>query len=167
MLRNPFLFIFVAMLLCAGSPAWAGKSKACLYKNSSVDLDKLKKSPQVLGLEPIEKGVRYSGNLRGIGGFYLELFSCTNYGARFTVLLGPDDDIASLDATLKLLPDLLFSQADALKVRGELQGVQLAGDSPPVFLDDLAKDLGLTQAFVQLVEAEGMGLLVFQYYGGL
>jgi len=81
-------------------------------------------------------------------------------------MLGPDDDTATTNAALKALPDLLFSEADAVTVKNELKDVQLDSSTSLVFLDDLAKILGLTQAIVQVVEADGMGLLVFQFYGG-
>ncbi|HEX4843968.1 MAG TPA: hypothetical protein VFV57_09860 [Limnobacter sp.] len=148
------------------TPVWANGGTACTYPSSGVDLERIKKSSLVLGFAPIENNVRYAGHLRGVGGFYLELFSCHHHGARFTVLLGPDDDVASLDKALKALPDLLFSEAQALQLKNELNAVQMDGNLPPMFFDDLAKGLGLTQVTVQLVEAEGMGLLVFQFYGG-
>lgn len=166
MLRNVFYTLLMVVFAGLLTPVWAEGDKACAYQDSGVDLNKVKKSPLVLGFDQLEKNARYAGTLKGVGGFYLELFACTHRGARFTVMLGPDDDIASLNAALKALPDLLFSQSDALQVSNELRGVQLDGNLAQVFLDDLAKALGLTQVTVQLVEADGMGLLVFQFYGG-
>ncbi|MFN7504829.1 MAG: hypothetical protein ACK5Q1_04630 [Limnobacter sp.] len=166
MIKNTLSCLWFVVFTCLGSTAWAKGENTCRYKNSGVNLDRIKNSSQVLGFEQIEKNARYAGNLKKVGGFYLELFSCTHYGARFTVMLGPDDDTATTNAALKALPDLLFSEADAVTVKNELKDVQLDSSTSLVFLDDLAKILGLTQAIVQVVEADGMGLLVFQFYGG-
>jgi hypothetical protein len=166
MIKNVLFCLWFVVFASLGSTAWAKKVAACTYESSGVNLDRIKNSPKVLGFEQIEKNARYAGNLKGVGGFYLELFSCTHYGARFTVMLGPDDDLTTTNTALRALPDLLFSEADAVMVKNELKDVRLDSSTSLVFLDDLAKILGLTQAIVQVVEADGMDLLVFQFYGG-
>ena len=148
------------------SPVWAASSTACVFESSGVDLQKIKSSKHVLGFEEIEKKVRYTGNLKGVGGFYLELFGCSHYGARLTLLLGPDDDAKVFRRALRVVPELLFVEADSLKVKKALLDIQADGFTTPLHLADLAKELGLTDVSVQVTEVEGMGVLVLQFYGG-
>jgi hypothetical protein len=148
------------------SPVWAVSSTACVFESSGVDLQKIKSSKHVLGFEEIEKKVRYTGNLKGVGGFYLELFGCNHYGARLTLLLGPDDDAKVFRRALRVVPDLLFAEVDSQKVKKALLDIQADAFTTPLHLADLAKELGLTDVSVQVIEVEGIGLLVFQFYGG-
>ena len=157
-------------LLCAGlwcaAPSWAESPTTCAYESSGVDLQKFKTSRHVMGFEQIEKKARYSGNLKKVGGFYLELFGCTHYGARLTVLLGPDDDVASVSRALNILPDLLFSAASSKQVKKALADISTETLLTPVHLPDLAKDLGLSDLNIQMLDTDGMGVLVFEFYGG-
>lgn len=148
------------------SPVWAASSTACVFESSGVDLQKIKSSKHVLGFEEIEKKVRYTGNLKGVGGFYLELFGCNHYGARLTVLLGPDDDAKVFRRALRVVPELLFTKRDSERVKQAMIDLEVDKLVTPLHLADLVSELGLTDFSLQVIEAEGMGLLVFQFYGG-
>ena len=161
----------LAVLICAisasmFSSAWAASSTACVFESSGVDLQKIKSSKYVLGFEEMEQKVRYTGNLKGVGGFYLELFGCNHYGARLTVLLGPDDDALVLRNALSVVSELLFAEADSQKVKKALLDIQADGFTTSLHLADLAKELELTDVSLQVIEVEEMGMLVFQFYGG-
>jgi len=166
MMKATLAVLMLTMSALMFNPVWAVTPTECTFESSGVDLKKIKSSKYVLGFEAVEKKVRYTGNLKGVGGFYLELFGCTHYGARLTVLLGPDDDAAVLRRALSVVPELLFAEADKQKVKKALLDIQADGFTTPLHFADLAKELGLTDVNVQVIEAEGMGLLVFQFYGG-
>lgn len=162
-------FLLCTFLLCAAlqwAPVWANAPSECVYESSGVDVDAFKQSELVTGFEQLEKNSRYSGNLKGIGGFQLQLFGCVHYGAKLTVLLGPSDDVSSLEKALGVLPKLLFPAEDAKRVVHALREIPAQTLTTHQHLQHLAEELNLTDIHIRLFDVDGVSVLVFGFYGG-
>lgn len=146
--------------------AWANAHSNCAYATSGVDVQNFKKSKNISGFQELERSTTYTGILNGIGSFHLQLYRCAHYGAAVTVLLGSDPKVKHVEQVLKILPSLLFAPADVAKVTEALKGVQLKTLSDSQHLGSLIEELGLTDFRLQLIDIEGVSLLVLSFYGG-
>ncbi|MBU1528194.1 MAG: hypothetical protein KKB60_03320 [Gammaproteobacteria bacterium] len=166
MIKKAALYLLFVCLSTSLAPAWAGFGSDCVYEHSGVDVQQFKKSRHVIGFEKLERNTGYMGALKGIGGFHLQLFSCVHYGATLTVLLGPNPNAETVTKTFNVLPALLFPAVDVAKVKAALKEVQLDALYTTQHLEPLAAEMGLTDIRVQIIDADGMSLLVFTFYGG-
>lgn len=146
--------------------ALAEPTLPCTFENSGVNLRSFKTSKYVSGFTEIKRKKDYSGSLNKIGGFYLELFSCVHHGAKITVLLGPEINPSHLKKVLSVLPNLLFPEAHSMQVQNALLAIPQDTLFERTHLNQLALSLGLSDASIQLLNAEGMHVLVFEFYGG-
>jgi hypothetical protein len=158
-----FLFVCLSTFL---APAWAASGSDCVYEHSGVDVQRFKKSKHVIGFEKLERNTGYIGALKGIGGFHMQLFSCAHYGATLTVLLGPNPNTEAVTKTFDTLPALLFPAVDVAKVKAALKQVPLNALYTPQHLESLAAEMGMTDMNVRIIDADGMSVLVFGFYGG-
>lgn len=165
MIKKIFYFLLFGFSLIQ-MPAWANSTADCVYEHSGVDLKNFKKSKHVAGFEQLEKNKVYIGSLKGVGGFHLQLFSCAHYGAALTVLLGPSPGAETLKKTLDVLPGLLFPRVNLVRVKAALKEVRLEVLSTPLHMGQLASELGKTDIRVQIFDVDGVGVLVFEFYGG-
>ncbi|WP_341237621.1 hypothetical protein [uncultured Limnobacter sp.] len=166
MIKKAALYLLFVCLPISLVPAWAVSGSECVYEHSGVDVQQFKKSRHVIGFEKLERNTGYMGALKGIGGFHLQLFSCVHYGATLTVVLGPNPNAETVTKTFDLLPALLFPAVDMVKVTAALKEVRLDALYTPQHLERLATELGMTDMRVQIIDADGMSLLVFSFYGG-
>lgn len=166
MIKKVTLYLLFLCLSTSLAPAWAASGSDCVYEHSGVDVKQFKKSRHVLGFEKLTRNTGYIGTLKGIGGFHLQLFSCTHYGATLTVLLGPNPKAETVTTIFDLLPVLLFPAVDVVKMKAALNEVRLDALYTPQHLERLATEMGMTDMRVQIIDADGMSLLVFAFYGG-
>jgi len=166
MIKKAVFYVLLVGFSFVQMPAWANSSTACVYEHSGVDLKNFKKSKHVASFERLEKNKTYIGSLQSVGGFHLQLFNCAHYGATFTVLLGPSPNAETLKKTLDVLPGLLFSPASLAGVTAALKEVQLTDLSTSLHMEQLASELGMTDIRVQILDVDGVGVLVFAFYGG-
>ena len=166
MIKKAALYFVFVCLSSFQAPAWAGSGSDCVYEHSGVDVQQFKKSRHVIGFEKLERNTGYMGALKGIGGFHLQLFNCVHYGATLTVLLGPNPNAETVTRTFDTLPALLFPAADVAKVLAALRQVRLDALYTPQHLERLAAEMGMTDISVQIIDADGMSLLVFGFHGG-
>ncbi|MCQ8895724.1 hypothetical protein NQT62_04610 [Limnobacter humi] len=166
MIKKTALYFLFWCLSISLAPAWAGSGSDCIYEQSGVDVQQFKKSRHVIGFEKLETNTGYMGALKGIGGFHLQLFSCAHYGATLTVLLGPHPMAETVTKTFDALPALLFPAVDVARVKAALKQLPLNALYTPQHLEPLAAKVGMTDISVQIINAGGMGVLVFGFYGG-
>jgi len=166
MIKKAALYFVFVCLSTSLAPAWAGSGNDCVYEHSGVDVQKFKKSRHVIGFEKLERNTGYMGALKGIGGFHLQLFNCVHYGATLTVLLGPNPNAETVTKTFDTLPTLLFPAVEVAKVKAALKEVKLDALYNQQHLERLAAEIGMTDINVQIMDANGMSLLVFAFYGG-
>jgi hypothetical protein len=166
MIKKAALYFVFVCLSSSLAPAWAGSGSDCVYEHSGVDVQQFKKSRHVIGFEKLERNTGYMGALKGIGGFHLQLFNCVHYGATLTVLLGPNPNAETVTRTFDTLPALLFPAMEVAKVKAALKKVQLDSLYTMQHLEPLAAEMGMTDISVQIIDADGMSLLVFGFHGG-
>lgn len=166
MIKKTILYVLLMGFSCIQIPAWANSPEGCVYEHSGVNLKNFKTSKHVAGFEQIERNKAYIGSLKGIGGFHLQLFSCAHYGAKLTVLLGSTPSAETLTKTLDVLPGLLFSPADLLKVKAALNKVRLDDLLTPLHMQQLANEMGMTDIRLQINDVDGVRVLVFVFYEG-
>ncbi len=166
MMKSAALYFLLVCFSTCLAPAWAGSASACPYEHSGVDLQQFKKSRHVIGFEKLERNTGYMGTLKSVGGFHLQLFSCVHYGATLTVLLGPNPNAKTVTTAFDVLPALLFPAVDVAKVKAALKEIQLDTLYTPRHLEPLAAEMGMTDIRVEIIDADGMRLLVFAFYGG-
>ena len=166
MIKKAALYFVFVCLSSSLAPAWAGSGSDCVYEHSGVDVQQFKKSRHVIGFEKLERNTGYMGALKGIGGFHLQLFNCVHYGATLTVLLGPNPNAETVTTTFDILPAMLFTAVDVAKVKAALKEVKLDALYNQQHLERLAAEIGMTDINVQIMDANGMSLLVFGFHGG-
>lgn len=159
-----------ALLLLLGSlahtPAIADSNAPCLFKGSSVNIQKIRNSSLVAGFEQLERQSRYAGHLKGIGGFHLQLYRCSHDGAMMTIIVGPEDNASGLQKALKILPDLLFPKEQSTLVADALGKLSIESLGEMQYMQDLAEDLGLNDIRIQLSDIEGIDVLTFSFHEG-
>jgi hypothetical protein len=166
MTRKLFFHMLLVLLSFFQATAWANPSNDCAYENSGVDLNQFRKSKQVTSFEQIEKNRVYIGSLKGVGGFHLQLFSCTHHGAKITLMLGSGPKAYMLKKALDVLSALLFSTANSPAAREALSNIHSVDLSAPLHLEQLAFSTGYSDMQVQVHDVDGVGVLTFSFFGG-